>query len=47
MYLESVTDVVGYTDDGVRLNSDRTGWNLHEEATKIKASFGGREAEGV
>jgi hypothetical protein len=32
---------------GVRLNSGRTEWNLHEEATKIKASFGGREAEGV
>jgi hypothetical protein len=32
---------------GWRLDSGMRDWNLHEEATKIKASFGEREAEGV
>jgi hypothetical protein len=32
---------------GLRLYGGMRDWNLHEEATKIKAFFGGREAEGV
>ena len=32
---------------GWRLNIGMREWNLHKEATEIKASFGGREAQGL
>jgi len=43
---ESMT-LLGTQMMGWRMDSGMSEWHLQEEATKIKASFGGRETEGV